>query len=34
VDNELERLRKDAEKTGDLSKVFAYRQQQRAKQRA
>ena len=34
VDNELERLRADAEKTGDLSKVFAYRQQQRAKQRA
>jgi hypothetical protein len=34
VDNELERLRKEAEKTGDLSKVFAYRQQQRAKQRA
>lgn len=33
VDNELERLRKEAEKTGDLSKVFAYRQQQRAKQR-
>jgi hypothetical protein len=32
VDNTLERLRADAEKTGDLSKVMAYKRQQRAKQ--
>lgn len=32
VDNTLERLRADAEKTGDLSKVMAYKRQQRTKQ--
>lgn len=34
VDNQLERLRAEAAKTGDLSKVMAYRNAQRAKQRA
>ena len=31
VDNTLERLRADAEKTGDLSKVMAYKRQQKAR---
>lgn len=31
VDSQLERLRSEAEKTGDYSKVHAYKQQQRAK---
>jgi hypothetical protein len=30
VDSTLERLRADAERTGDYSKVFAYRKQKRA----
>lgn len=34
VDSELERLRKEAEKTGDNSKVMAYRRMQKDKQRA
>lgn len=33
VDNQLARLRQEAEKTGDYSKVHAYRQNQRAKER-
>lgn len=31
VDNELERLRAEAEKTGDMTKVMAYRRKQKAK---
>lgn len=34
VDNQLERLRAEAAKTGDLSKVIAYKNAQRNKQRA
>lgn len=34
VDNQLERLRAEAVKSGDLSKVIAYKKAQRAKQRA
>lgn len=34
VDSELERLRADAEKTGDYTKVSAYRTQKRQKERA
>lgn len=34
VDNQLQRLRDEAAKTGDFSKVMAYRNQNRAKQRA
>lgn len=34
VDNQLERLRADAERTGDYSKVTAYKKQLRDKQRA
>lgn len=34
VDSNLERLRADAEKTGDYSKVSAYRRQQKEKQKA
>ena len=33
VDNTLERLRADAEKTGDLSKVMAYKRQQKLSQK-
>lgn len=32
IDSTLERLRAEAEKTGDMSKVLAYKRQQRAKQ--
>lgn len=34
IDSTLERLRADAEKTGDMSKVLAYKRQQKAKERA
>lgn len=34
VDNQLERLRQEAAKTGDYSKVLAFKNQQKAKQRA
>ncbi len=34
VDSNLERLRAEAEKTGDMSKVAAYKRQQREKQKA
>jgi hypothetical protein len=34
VDSNLDRLRAEAERTGDYSKVFKYRQQQRAKESA
>jgi hypothetical protein len=34
VDSNLERLRAEAERTGDFTKVFAYKQQQRAKRAA
>lgn len=34
VDNQLDRLRAESEKTGDLSKVVAYKSAQKAKQRA
>lgn len=34
VDNQLEKLRDEAAKTGDMSKLMAYRQQLKAKQRA
>lgn len=34
VDSQLERLRKEAEKTGDMSKVHAYKRQLKAKQRS
>ena len=34
VDSNLERLRAEAERTGDYSKVFKYRQQQRSKESA